>query len=63
MCDNNNNGINASSNTVITKQAVESMTKEELLDILKEYEGNGRSVRFQENAVTKEKKEKKSEEK
>ena len=58
MCDNNNNGINASSNTVITKQAVESMTKEELLVILKEYEGNGRSVRFQENAVTKEKKEK-----
>ena len=35
-----------------------SMTKEELLVILKEYEGNGRSVRFQENAVTREKKEK-----
>lgn len=59
MCDiNNNSGITAKGNTVVTKQAVESMTKEELLVILKDYEGTGRSVRFQEKAVSKEKKEK-----
>ena len=46
------------SNVVVTKQDVENMTQETLLVLLKEYEGPGRSVRFQENAMTQEKKHK-----
>lgn len=45
-----------SSNTMVTKKDVENMSAEELLVILQEYEGQGRSVRFQENAMTQEKK-------
>lgn len=45
------------SNTVVTKQAVESMTQGELLGLLKAYEGPGRTLRFQEQAMTQEKKE------
>ena len=41
----------------VTKQDVERMTSEELLMLLKEYEGQGRSVRFQEEAMTQGKKE------
>lgn len=60
MEDDNKNNIvtpkEENSNTVVTKKDVENMSAGELLGILLEYEGPGRSVRFQENAMTQEKK-------
>ena len=43
------------SNTVVTKKDVENMSAVDIMGILQEYEGPGRTVRFQENAMTQEK--------
>lgn len=48
-----------SNHTIVTKRDVEGMTREELFVILREYEGQGRTLRFQENAATQEKKQSK----
>ncbi len=44
------------SNIVVTKKDVENMSAVDIMGILQEYEGPRRSVRFQENAMTQEKK-------
>ena len=57
--DNKNNKVTQkeeNSNTMVTKKDVENMSAEELLGILQEYEGTGRSIRFQESAMSQEKK-------
>ena len=45
-------------NSVVTKLDVKGMKQGELLELLRQYEGSGRTLRFQENAVSQEKKEK-----
>ena len=46
------------SNSMITKVDLKGMSQGKLLELLRKYESNGRTLRFQEEAVSQEKKEK-----